>query len=293
LLYHRDWMAEFFNPNHILLSDSYMLRIAAVRTKLSENPTLLVVTFPWNDKRHTFSGIPPHASLLQQMHEIRSTQLDMVNNFVDKVREALTTHGYGPNRLTDDSLRVILSEFQQELNIQVQRVIRIGDGEVARPLVERVERDRTYRLHYYAGAWHRVPIDWRFPRCNTINMWRQWWMGDDDRQVPPLSAIDYLDVQFLDKIPLSEWEQNGRPGPTATVRRKSAKDLCDMRYLMRLCTAMVEEENAMEDVICVSSVDRMFSKIVHRLVVGARHPQKTWITVVNETRRRKNAVFVA
>jgi hypothetical protein len=59
---------------------------------------------------------------------------------------------------------------------------------------------------------------------------------------------------------------------------------------MRITTALVVEENAMEEVISVSSVDRMFSIVVHKLVVGARHAQKTWITVVNETRRRKNTV---
>jgi hypothetical protein len=136
----------------------------------------------------------------------------------------LTTHGYGPNRLTDDSLRVILREFQQELNIQVQRVIRIGDREVERGrefFDEQLEADRRYRLYYYGGAWHRVPIDWRFSRCNTMNMWRQWWMGDDDKQVPPLSCLDWLDVQHLVTIPLSEWEMNGCPGPT--VCRKSAR----------------------------------------------------------------------
>lgn len=116
-------------------------------------------------------------------------------------------------------------------------------------------------------------------------------MGDDQQQVPPLSHLDWVDVKHLDSIPLSEFEQNGRPGPNAAVRRKSCKDLCNMRYLMRLMTALVVEENAMEDIICVSSVDRMFLKVVHKLVVGARHAQKTWTTVVSETRRRKNAVL--
>ena len=295
LIHSKTWMVQYLNPNHIVFSDSHVFKDQEATTKLVNNPKLVVVTFPWNDTKHIFSGIPPHASLLQQMHELRTTQLDIVTSFVDRVREALTTHGYGPNRLTDDSLRTILCEFQQELSIQVQRVIRIGDGEVERGrelLVERVENNRSYKLHYFGGAWHRVHSDWRFPiRSNTMNLWRLWWMGNDQDQVPPLSHIDWIDVKHLDLIPLSEFEQNGRPGKNAAVRRKSCKDLCDMRYLMRLMTALVVEENAMEDIISVSSVDRMFSKVAHKLVVGARSAQKTWTTVVAETRRRKNAVL--
>lgn len=146
LIHNKNWIVQYLNPNHIVVSDSFVFKDQEAITKLVNNPKLVVVTFPWNDTKHVFSGIPPHASLLQQMHELRTTQLDMVTNFVDRVREALTTHGYGPNRLTEDSLRVILREFQQELNIQVQRVIRIGDGEVEpgrELLVERVENNRS------------------------------------------------------------------------------------------------------------------------------------------------------
>ena len=293
VMHHKAWSFQYFNVDHIIFTDSFVLQDMEVRSKLLENPNMVVVTFPWNDTLHVFSGIPPHASLLQQMHELRTTQLDLVTNFVDRVREALTTHGYGPNRLTEDSLRVILREFQQELNIQVQRVIRIGGSEVECDAVpERVETNRTYRLHFYGGSFHCVPIKWRFPtRCSTISIWRQWWLGNDNTQVPPMSHLDWMDIRHLDIIPLSEFEQNGRPGHNAAVRRASTKDLCDMRYLMRLMTTLVEEKNAMEETISISSVDRMFSKVVHKLVVGARHSQKTWITVVAETRRRKNAVL--
>ena len=210
----------------------------------------------------------------------------------------MTTHGYGPNRLTDDSLRVILADFQTEFQMQVQRVIRVAEGGAVNQqnaeliLNERREAGKTYRMHQYGGKFHRVPIDWRFPRCNTVTMWRNWWMGDDDRQIPPLRCIDNIDVKHLDKIPLSEWEMNGRPGPNATVRRASSKDLCDLRYLMNMMTKFVEEENALEDDICVQTVDRMFTKIADRLVVGVRHPQKSWLTVVNETRRKRNNLNV-
>jgi hypothetical protein len=255
---------------------------------------MLVVKFPWNDSLHSYSGIPPHASLLQQIAEIRSSQTTLVETFVDRVREALTTHGYGPNRMTTDNLRVILDEFRSELALQVRHVIQVaeggGNGRQNPELLpgERSETGRAYRMHQFGGFFHRVPIDWRFPRCNTLGLWRHWWMGDDDRQVPPLRMIDNIDVKFLDAIPLSEWEMNGRPGPNATIRRKSSKDLCDMRYLMNLMTKLLEQENALEEEICESSVDRMFAKIADRLVVGARHPQKTWLTVVSETRRKQN-----
>lgn len=297
LLYHKEWIMSFFNVNHIIVSGSVVLRRADVMLTMSDHPTLLAVTFPWNDSVHNFSGIPPHAALLQQIAEIRSSQCTLVETFVDRVREALTTHGYGPNRLTADTLQVILREFQTEFQTQVQRVIRVADGGVTRQqravFEERLEEGKTYRMHQYGGIYHRVPQDWRFLRCNTMSLWRSWWMGDDDRQITPLKSLDNLDVRHLDAIPLSEWEMNGRPGPNATVRRKSSKDLCDMRFLMKLMTNIVEEVGALEDDISISSVDRMFSVIADRLVVGARHPQKTWITVVSETRRRKNTVLIA
>ena len=292
LLYHREWLENNLNVNHRIFSDSPVFRDDHIRAKLRDNPTLLVVTYPWNDNVHAFSGVPPHAALLQEVSHIRSNQLLLLDTFVDRVGEAMTRHGYGPNRLTDESLRHILREFKEEFSLQVQRVVRLAEGETQdingnRALLhQRVEAEKKYELHAYGGKLHKVPIDWRIPRCSTMSLWRQWWTGDTDKNVPPIRSLNILDIKHLDNVPLSQFELTSRPGPTARGgRRSQSRELSDVRFLMNYMTDLVKNDNAMADVITTNSVDMMFQAIAPKLVSGARHPQKLWSTVLKEVRK--------
>lgn len=94
------------------------------------------------------------------------------------------------------------------------------------------------------------------------------------------------DIDFLDKLPLTDVEKVGRRGGS-TKRRPVGKPLSNMRYLMNVLVAMVEEEGALQRHITIRSVDEMFKAIERRLLVKIRDIQKNWRSVVRELRENK------
>lgn len=155
------------------------------------------------------------------------------------------------------------------------------------PLLEGVDTTTLgYQVHIYDGAMHRVPVDWRIPRCNVRDLWKQWWIGDINRHIPPLRYLTSSDVKHIDDIPLSELEMIGRKGQYKYLRRKSFKNLGDMRFLMTYITRMVYEVNAMEDIITPESVDRMFESISHKL--SDKDGQNKWQSFLRKLRSPGN-----
>ncbi|KAG7343378.1 hypothetical protein IV203_016157 [Nitzschia inconspicua] len=137
----------------------------------------------------------------------------------------------------------------------------------------------------YGGGFHRVPADWRFPRCGVQDLWRQWWIGDTVRQVPPLRSLEHVDVKHLDNLPLADDEMHGRTEGYGARRRLSKKTLCDMRFLMNWMTERVEAAGHRENNTTISAVERMFLSIAHLFADGARDSQKRWTSIVHTVRR--------
>jgi hypothetical protein len=185
--------------------------------------------------------------------------------------------------MAEQRLQELLTTFQAELDGRLERIgvqqVRIGEA-------ERVETGQGYRLHVYGGVLHRVPADWRFPRCGVLDMWRQWWIGDTVRHIHPLRFLKIEDVQHLDRIPLDEMELHGRKGRFGQQRRAVKRTLCDLRFLMKWIADKVEEADAKEDVITLSSVNRMFEAVAHFFSDAERDGQKSWLTVVRAVRTR-------
>ncbi|KAG7341105.1 hypothetical protein IV203_037228 [Nitzschia inconspicua] len=98
------------------------------------------------------------------------------------------------NNVRDDVVSVIV--YMPSRTIE----FRGGQGNEA-ALPERVETGAGYTLHMYGGGFHRVSADWCFPRCGVQDLWRQWWIGDTVRQVPPLRSLEHVDVKHLDNLP--------------------------------------------------------------------------------------------
>ena len=84
LVYHREFVASTLHPNHVVHA-SYIFRNEAVLRHNEEYQNVVVVSYPWNDTTHAYSGIPPHIVLLQQMEQACQQQETLVNTFVDKV----------------------------------------------------------------------------------------------------------------------------------------------------------------------------------------------------------------
>jgi hypothetical protein len=85
------------------------------------------------------------------------------------------------------------------------RPVKVKDGvEVAAEAINQVEATRQYNVHWLQGQGHRIPEDWRFPRCGVVDVFRQWWIGDTVRHIIPLQSLNKYDLEFLDTLLISE-----------------------------------------------------------------------------------------
>ncbi len=89
-------------------------------------------------------------------------------------------------------------------------------------------------------------------------------------------------MKFLNIVPLDEEEMHGRTGGQKEKWQLARKNLNDMKFLMNQITKKVEEVGAMEQVIMLSSVDRMFSIVAGEFSEGEWNGQKKWNTLVRD-----------
>ena len=282
LLHHRTFVLSSLQPNHVIRS-SHVFRNASLLRQLDDDRNILLVKYPWNDKSRAFSGIPPHVVLLQKMERVREQQESLMNTFVDKVRTAIDESGLSGSGVTEQRLQRLFDGFSRTLRDQLNT---IGTVQPTGEATERVETGVGYQWHYFDGRINRVPKDWRFPRVGVLDAWRQWWIGDSVRNVPPLRNLKASDLEFLDKIPLGPEEMHGRSGRHKTKRRPARKTYSDLAFLMNYITNEVEKKGGIAETITVSSVDGMYNLVVDELIPGGRDAQKKWITVVREIRKK-------
>jgi hypothetical protein len=227
---------------------------------------------------------------MQEVAGLKESVVPMVDVLCDKMKEMLQENSEAG---TVEMMRALLDDFRKDFNVQVQRLAdRVGiedqNNLAGTVLQERVENNMSYELHFYEGKYSRVPPDWRFPRCNTLSLWTQWWIGNDVRRIHPLRNLTTRDVDHLDYLPLSESEKSGRPGPPPKNEsgRKANKTLSDIRYLMNQLYEIAKEQGVLVQRITESSVNEMFRAVAPFIVVGARDVQKMWLSVVREFRNR-------
>ena len=282
LLHHRTFVLSSLQPNHVIRS-SHVFRNASLLRQLDDDRNILLVKYPWNDKSRAFSGIPPHVVLLQKMERVQEQQESLMNTFVDKVRTAIDESGLSGSGVTEQRLQRLFDGFSRTLRDQLNT---IGTVQPTGEATERVETGVGYQWHYFDGRINRVPKDWRFPRVGVLKAWRQWWIGDSVRNVPPLRNLKASDLEFLDKIPLGAEEMHGRSGRHKTKRQPARKTYSNLVFLMNYITNEVAKKGGIAETITVSSVDGMYNLVVDELILSGRNAQKKWITVVREIRKK-------
>jgi hypothetical protein len=283
LLYHYPWLKDTLNVNHVFAQTSYLHRCSELQTMVE----YVHVTYPWNDICHVFTGIPPHISVLQELSVIKSKQERLIGEFVEEVSVVIGRLGSDGGRMTEDNLRNILTEFQRTFMQQINN----GNNnatplEPAGTTINRSETGRTYELHYFGGEIHRLPRDWLWPRCGVFDLWRQWWIGDSCRKIPPLRILEQRDFRFLNKVPLADDELHGRTGKHKEKRREARKTWCDLKFLMEYVHKKVVEKGAFVREVTPTSVDEMFRAIAGIFTDSEREAQIRWSTVVLSLRRR-------
>lgn len=220
--------------------------------------------------------------------------MNLFDSFTDKVKEALIDCGVTGGQITEQHLQGLFDKLRDDLK---ENLLVAGVGNMTmrstehNAAVERKETGRGYLLHVYGGKLHRVPIDWRLPRCGCFSLWRQWWIGDSVRNIiPPLKYLDIKDIEHLNNMPLSAVERHRRTGGRVDQRRRASKLLSDMKYVMFVIWQMVKETNAVPAVVTIRTVDAMFKAVGEKLIVNIRDDQEQWLTVVRELRRRRISV---
>jgi hypothetical protein len=114
IVFHRDWFAGHLYQNHVVFQTSIVLRNLTFIERMSP---LIKVTYPWNDMNHTFSGVPPHTSLLQELQVIKVDQRDLITNFVTKVKIALEEVGIDQDRIsTEQRIKTLLTDFAERMD---------------------------------------------------------------------------------------------------------------------------------------------------------------------------------
>ncbi len=304
ILYHRAWLIASFDVNHVVWFSSAVLRRADVVEKLESNSLIVKVSYPWaNVEENAFSGIPPHCTILNELARARVLQQDIVDQFVERVKQAMTEYGVNNNQMNEQNIRNLLETIQEEMQAMRREVVGSGAGNQVQVVDERVERGQGYTLHFHHGSFRRVPADWQIVMsAGAFDMWRQWWIGDQIRQVPPLRFVDSTDLDFLDQ---RQNRQEGRVDDDSMEERKeqeeeeqqqrpTRKTMSDLRFLMRFIKWQVflkigeRLDEAGRDGVTLTDVDRHFVAVADELSFGrARAGQHHWKTIVNKLRDRK------
>lgn len=290
LLHHREFVLSL-DTNHVVRVCSRCFMDVTVGSFLDSN-TATVVTYPWNDNLHHYSGIPPHVSTLQELTIVKQEQRGLVIDFVEKMKTVLDERGIEGGRLTLAQLTTTLNEaltgIRQRLDTIDGRTHGNSNNANNTGEFEQVETGQhAYTLHYHHGKYRRVPGDWRWPRIGIHNAWRQWWIGDTVRNIPPLRYVERDDIEFLDGLPIGEVEAPGRSGQYSRNRRPARKILADYRFLMKYVIRQVEKKNKYQDIdIRPSTVDAMFRAVEEEFKGRRRNTQKKWISFVTECRKK-------
>lgn len=294
IIYHSDWLVNILGINH-----TFLVASVVHRNEIVENYRANVkVTYPWNDSINHYSGIPPHVAVLQDLsimknaqQELLRDQQQMVGTFVAQTRHLLEEMGHDGGRMADRQyMRNMLDEFQNNFNYRFDRIMQLVPNQeheqaMGPAAIDRVEDGTVYTLHFYLGSYKRVPCDWRFPRCSVSVVWRQWWIGDTVRNVPPLRYLQISDVKHLDDIELSADELHGRKGRFKLQRRKSSKILSDLKFLMEFIKRMLRARNLYLEEKTIEVVDNMYQSVSDLFRSNPRTGQLTWLSAVTKLRR--------
>jgi hypothetical protein len=250
--YHKDWLNSR-GSNHVAQIASILLHDNAIVEKIgTKKSNMVTVLFPWNDKEHAYSGIPPHVTTLQQLTCFRHEQRDLIDQFVPRVKRAIQECGLAGNSIVEERFERVLEDFTK-LTVRLEKNVASNNNDK-----ETGGGARKPEYHCYDGKIRQVPRDWRFPRCGLLDLWRQWWIGDFVRGVPPLQNLQARDLDHLDRLPLEEYEKHGRKGKYKDKRRPARKVFSDMSILMKYITTKVKAVDGIPQDINLASVDAMF-----------------------------------
>jgi hypothetical protein len=285
ILFHSSWLHDTLKPNHVFLVSSFVHR----SEEMLKKKECTQITFPWNDSDNVFTGIPPHVSVMQELACIKEKQQRLIGEFVDEVSVVIGKLATDGGRMTEDGIRSIMLEFQHSFLKEFNNNNNTNITTLTAGDINDSEAGKIYAVHFYGGEIHRLPQNYRFPRCGVFDLWKQWWIGDSARKIPPLRILSAKDFKHLNKVGLDEEELHGRTGGHKASRRDARKTWHDLKFLMEFVHKKIVDRGAFEREINPESVDRMFKSVVGVFTSKERDSQMRWLTVLLAIRRRNQA----
>ena len=201
---------------------------------------------------------------------------------------------------TSQHVNVVVNELTTNLSKQIENLTiafestRLNNSESH----EVIRNGRQQRVTTYFGAaqgWiQRLPNDWRFPDGSPLQLWTQWNIGDNTKQIPALRVLDAKDFAFLDKIPMSEEEQKNHKGRKngQNTRRPSRKTYSEMKFFCRYVEEKAAQAGLNINDRSALNVRRMYEVALaeFKQLVGVRaREQGRWLTLVRKLQAKKRA----
>jgi hypothetical protein len=201
---------------------------------------------------------------------------------------------------TTQHVNIVVNELTANLSKQIENLTmafertRLSNSEVDQSTNNPRQRRATSYFGVTDGRIQRLPLDWRFPDGNPMQLWMQWNIGDSSKQVPALRVLDVKDFAFLDNIPLSEEEQKHHKGRKNkdNTRRPSRKTYSEMKFFCRYVEEKAAEAGLDVNNQSVQNVQRMFevaTKEFRRLVGVRTREQGRCLTLVQKLQAKKKA----
>jgi hypothetical protein len=142
-----------------------------------------IIRYLWDDYQLSFTGVPPHAAVLQKIRHASKVQKDMINNLIkhlDGRLDGLVDLRNG--RISVTRLTALFNKSTKGLQEKINRlagVLRLGEAADC-PVVNLAANNQldAFILHFYGGQYHLVHKLWWFPNCGVFHAWRQWLVGD-------------------------------------------------------------------------------------------------------------------
>ena len=127
--------------------------------QLDNNPFCVVVSYPWSSNGGSFTGVPPHVAVLQELQSLKVKQQSLIDNFISKVKTAIEECDLasGTQRLRQIFDGISVDIHEQLLNIGQ------GTGDAEADKAQRIETGQGYHWHYFDGCLHAFPKIGTFP----------------------------------------------------------------------------------------------------------------------------------
>ena len=125
MVHHCQFIVERFNANHVVLASGQLFHDKAVLHQLDNNPDCVVVTYPWSSNGGSFTGVPPHVAVLQELHSLKVKQQSLIDNFISKVKTAIEECDLAGGSLTEQRLQQIFDGFSADIR---EQLLHVGEG---------------------------------------------------------------------------------------------------------------------------------------------------------------------